>query len=65
MHIMSHELKQTIEHQGKQIDLLAKTAVKHSEDIQWIKENMATRKDLRAISDNIDVHMLKAKQGIA
>ncbi len=36
--------------------------LKHDNDIEWIKENMATKADVRNISDGVDVLVKLAKK---
>jgi hypothetical protein len=39
---------------GEQIDFIAKKVLEHDEQLQWLRENTATKADLRDISDTLD-----------
>jgi len=51
---MTDEIKQILKSHGKQLDLIAEKIVDHDEQLQWIKENMATRADISNMTDTLD-----------
>ncbi len=48
--------------QDEQLDSIARAVVDNKTDIEWLKENMATKSDIRKISDNIDILVKLAKK---
>ena len=44
------------------LDKITNVVLDHSKDIEWIKENMATKEDIRNITTNIDVLVGLAKK---
>ena len=43
-------------------DMIIEMLIKHDSDIQWIKENMATKKDLERIYTSLDEILLLVKK---
>ena len=44
----------TLANHEAQLDTIVMTVLKHDKDIDWIKENMATKDDIRGIHDTLD-----------
>ncbi|MDP2693151.1 MAG: hypothetical protein Q8O88_05970 [bacterium] len=56
------KIENTLASHDIQLETIVRTVLKHDEDIGWIKENMATKDDIRNIADNMDVLVGLAKK---
>ena len=59
---MTEEIKQILKSNGDQIDLIAKKVLEHDDQLQSIKEEMATKDDIRGLSDSLDTLVGLAKK---
>lgn len=59
---MSDKVMKKLNDQDEQLDSIARAVVDNKTDIEWLKENMATKSDIRKISDNIDILVKLAKK---
>ena len=51
---MSYNNSQNNKLQDEQLDLIARTVVQNTEDIEWIKEKMAKKADIHNLNNTLD-----------
>lgn len=52
---MSEEIMKTLQDHDNQLDAIARTVVDHTERLERIEKNMATKFDIRDITNTLDV----------
>ncbi len=56
------QIQETLGDHDKQLDSIAHAVIENKHDIEWIKEQMATKEDHRQVMDTLDVLVKLAKK---